>query len=168
MNQMLPQVLTDGDIRRRSEIFSILDEIGEDLDLTETQFVRARQSYGAVGDWLSASTDPLLASVLVYLQGSTALGTAVKPVGRREFDVDLICFCAGVASAISPAALKAAVGSRLKEHATYARLLEEKKVTTRLAPPAGFRRKALRHVHSDVVCDVSYARRGDAGRSSWY
>ncbi len=41
-------------------------------------------------------------------------------------------------------------------------------VTTRLAPPAGFRRKALRHVHSDVVCDVSYARRGDAGRSSWY
>ena len=96
MNQMLPKVLTDGDIRRRSEIFSILDEIGEDLDLTETQFERARQSYGAVGDWLSASSDPLLASVLVYLQGSTALGTAVKPVGRREFDVDLICFCAGV------------------------------------------------------------------------
>lgn len=132
MNQMLPKVLTDGDIRRRSEIFSILDEIGEDLDLTETQFERARQSYGAVGDWLSASSDPLLASVLVYLQGSTALGTAVKPVGRREFDVDLICFCAGVASAISPAALKAAVGSRLKEHATYARLLEEKKRCWRL------------------------------------
>ena len=41
-------------------------------------------------------------------------------------------------------------------------------VTIRLVPPAGFRRKALRHVHSDVVCDVSYARRGDAGRSSWY
>ena len=79
MNQMLPKILTDGDIRRRSEIFSILDEIGEDLDLTETQFERARQSYGAVGDWLSASSDPLLASVLVYLQGSTALGTAVKP-----------------------------------------------------------------------------------------
>ena len=39
-------------------------------------------------------------------------------------------------------------------------------VTARLAPPAGFRRKVLRHVHNDVVCDVSYARRGDARRSS--
>ncbi|MHA6326982.1 nucleotidyltransferase domain-containing protein, partial [Roseivivax sp. CAU 1753] len=99
----------------------------KDLDLTETQFDRARQSYGAVGDWLSGSTDPLLVSVLVYLQESSALGTAVKPIGRREFDVDLICFCAGIASGISPTTLKAAVGNRLKEHATYVRLLEEKK-----------------------------------------
>jgi len=132
MNQMLRQSLTDSDIRRRTQIFSILDEICEDLDLTETQFERARQSYGAVGDWLSGSADPLLVSILVYLQGSSALGTAVKPIGRREFDVDLICFCAGVASGISPAVLKEAVGNRLKEHATYARLLEEKKRCWRL------------------------------------
>lgn len=132
MNQMLRQPLTDSDIRRRTHIFTILDEIGEDLDLTETQFDRARQSYSAVGDWLSGSTDPLLVSVLVYLQGSSALGTAVKPIGRREFDVDLICFCAGIASGISPATLKAAVGNRLKEHSTYVRLLEEKKRCWRL------------------------------------
>ena len=132
MNQMLRNSLTDSDIRRRTQIFSILDEIGGDLDLTETQFERARQSYGAVGDWLSGSTDPLLVSVLVYLQGSSALGTAVKPIGRREFDVDLICFCAGVASGIAPAVLKEAVGNRLKEHVTYARLLEEKKRCWRL------------------------------------
>lgn len=111
MNQMLRQPLTDNDIRRRTQIFTILDEIGEDLDLTETQFDRARQSYGAVGDWLSGSTDPLLVSVIVYLHGSSALGTAVKPIGCREFDVDLICFCAGIASGISPAVLKAAVGN---------------------------------------------------------
>jgi hypothetical protein len=132
MNQILRQPLTDSDIRRRTQIFTILDEIGEDLDLTESQFDRARQSYGAVGDWLSGSTDPLLVSVLVYLQGSSALGTAVKPIGRREFDVDLICFCAGIAAGISPAALKAAVGNRLKEHSTYARILEEKKRCWRL------------------------------------
>jgi aminopeptidase N len=28
--------------------------------------------------------------VLIYVQGSIALGTAVKPIGRLEFDVDLI------------------------------------------------------------------------------
>jgi len=132
MNQILRNTLTDSDIRRRTQIFSILDEIGEDLDLTETQFERARQSYGAVGDWLSESTDSLLVSVSVYLQGSSALGTAVKPIGRREFDVDLICLCAGVASGIAPAVLKEAVGNRLKEHVTYARLLEEKKRCWRL------------------------------------
>ena len=132
MNQMLRQPLIDSDIRRRVQIFSILDEIGEDLDLTEGQLDRARQSYGAVGDWLSGSTDPLLVSVMVYLQGSTALGTAVKPIGRREFDVDLICFCVGSTSGISPATLKAAVGNRLMEHATYVRLLEEKKRCWRL------------------------------------
>jgi len=132
MNQMLRQPLTDSDIRRRSQIFSILDEIGEDLDLTETQFDRARQSYGAVGDWISESADPLLVSTQVYLQGSSALGTAVKPIGRREFDVDLICFCAGVASGVAPAILKEAVGNRLKEHATYARIIEEKKGRWRL------------------------------------
>ena len=59
MNQMLRQPLTDSDIRRRAQIFTILDENGEDLDLTEAQFDRARQSYGAVGDWLSGSPDPL-------------------------------------------------------------------------------------------------------------
>ena len=39
-------------------------------------------------------------------------------------------------------------------------------VTARLPPPARFRREVLRHVHSDVANDVSYARRDDAGRGS--
>ena len=39
-------------------------------------------------------------------------------------------------------------------------------VTARLSPPARRRRDGLRHVHSDVASDVSYARRGDAGRGS--
>jgi hypothetical protein len=132
MNQVLRKTLTEGDFRRRREIFAILDRLGSDLDISDTQYDRARQSYGAIADWLAGSSDPLLASVLVYLQGSTALGTAVKPVGDREFDIDLICFCAGVASGVSPADLKAAVGNRLKEHATYARILEEKKRCWRL------------------------------------
>lgn len=39
-------------------------------------------------------------------------------------------------------------------------------VSTRLSPPARFRREGVRHVHSDVANDVFYVRRGDAGRSS--
>lgn len=54
MNQMLRKALTDGDIRRRNEIFSILDEIGEDLDITETQFERARR---AMTRWVTGCQD---------------------------------------------------------------------------------------------------------------
>ena len=39
-------------------------------------------------------------------------------------------------------------------------------VTARLSPPATRRADSLRHVHSDVVCDVSYAGWGHAGRNS--
>ncbi len=47
--------------------------------------------------------------------------------------------------------------------ATLRALIAALNVTSRLAPPAGFRREALSQVHSDVANDVSYARRGDAG-----
>lgn len=39
-------------------------------------------------------------------------------------------------------------------------------VTARLSPPALGRAYGLRHVHYDVANDVSYARRGHAGRNS--
>ena len=38
-------------------------------------------------------------------------------------------------------------------------------VTARLSPPVLGPADSLRHVHSDVVNDVSYARRGHAGRN---
>lgn len=39
-------------------------------------------------------------------------------------------------------------------------------VTARLAPPAAWRLDDLRHVRNDVVCDVSYARRGSVAQIS--
>lgn len=132
MNSPFRTPLSDHELRRRASIFTLLDEIGDILDITYSQFQRAEQSYNAVGDWLSGSTDPLLVKTLVYLQGSSALGTAVKPIGRDEFDIDLICFCAAVSLGVSPQRLKAAVGNRLREHKTYAAILEEKKRCWRL------------------------------------
>ena len=40
-------------------------------------------------------------------------------------------------------------------------------VTARLGPPAGLIGDAVRHGHSDVVCEVSYAGAGDAWRCAW-
>jgi len=132
MNQFSPTVLGDAELRRHAELYTFLEEICRDLELTHTQFEKAKTAYEAISDWLSKSTDPLLADILVYLQGSGALGTSVKPLGRDEFDVDLICLIIGVAASIAPAEIKRLIGVRLREHSTYEKILEEKKRCWRL------------------------------------
>ncbi|MCA1777683.1 MAG: nucleotidyltransferase [Loktanella sp.] len=126
MNQIFSQPFADTAIQRRAQVFTILEEICQELEWTQTQFDKARISYEAVADWLSGSSDPLLASLHVYLHGSGALGTSIKPIGRDEFDVDLISFTLGLGPEIAPARLKAAIGQRLREHAHYASILDEK------------------------------------------
>jgi hypothetical protein len=132
MNQVFRTTLNDTAIQRRAQVFTILEEICQDLEWTQSQFDRARTSYEAVADWLAGSSDPLLASLHVYLHGSGALGTSIKPIGRDEFDVDLISLIAGLGPEIAPGRIKAAVGARLREHAYYSSILEEKKRCWRL------------------------------------
>ena len=124
--------LSDADLRRRARLFTTLEQICQELELTDTQFERSRQAYGSAAKWLTASNNPLLANVQVYPHGSVALGTTVKPIAYEEFDVDLIAFAAGVPNGVAPALLKRAFGDRLKEHKTFAEILEEKKRCWRL------------------------------------
>lgn len=119
-------------LRRKAEVLSILDEICQDLELTQTQLESARTSYEAVGKWLAGADHPILQDIEVYSHGSTALGTTVRPLGREDFDVDLICLVYGYGADRSPAELKALIGQRLREHARYAKILEEKKRCWRL------------------------------------
>ena len=114
------------DISRRAQLDTLLHYGAEALDLTPTQYEDAVQKYQAVGAWLN-KPDSLLAVAdpLVYPQGSIAIGTATKPVGRDEFDLDLVCQMQ-IGDSISPAQLKRAIGQRLRENAVYHERLEEK------------------------------------------
>ena len=56
----------------------------------------------------------------------------VKPIGRNEFDVDLIAFLATAPASLPPAEAKRLVGDRLREHGFYATILEPKKRCWRL------------------------------------
>ena len=132
MNQIFSHPLTDPAIQRRAQVFTILEEICQDLDWTPKQLKKAQKSYEAVANWLSGSSDPLLASVQVYLHGSAALDTSIKPIGRDEFDVDLISFICGPGPETAPAHLKAVIGKRLRDHTYYASILKEKKRCWRL------------------------------------
>ena len=75
---------------RKAELFGVLERLCERLEPSSTQADRAKTSYEAVGQWLADAEDDWLASSRIYLQGSTALGTTVKPIGQNEHDVDLV------------------------------------------------------------------------------
>jgi hypothetical protein len=87
--------------------------------------LQAKTRYEGVGRWLAESSHPALTGILIYVQGSAAIGTTVRPYGRAEHDVDLIAKLEDPARHYSPAFVKKLIGDRLKEHATYERLLEE-------------------------------------------
>lgn len=132
MNLLTPQPSDGPATLRKSALYSILDDICRDLELSEAQLEAAKTSYEAVAEWLSGSANPILRNLRLYAHGSAGLGTTVKPLGREDFDVDLICLVLGFTVDRSPAELKRLIGDRLKEHARYAAMLEEKKRCWRL------------------------------------
>lgn len=112
--------------RKKQMVVRLLDQLCQQVEITVTQFQTAKTRYEAVGAWLSASSSQHLDQVQIYPQGSIALGTAIKPLAANEFDVDLVCHLPSVGHTSSAQAVKALVGARLKEHATYKGMLEEK------------------------------------------
>lgn len=132
MNTMTKNFVMPTDMLRRAERYNLLDKLCQELEISEAQFEAARQSYESVTTWLAGSAHAELQILNMYVHGSTGLGTSVRPVGRDDHDVDLICHVSGFSPRRQPAELKALIGDRLKEHATYAAMLEEKKRCWRL------------------------------------
>ena len=108
------------------QLGSFLEAICQAIELTPSQFKDAEDKYTAVASWLSDSSDPLLAGLHIYPQGSAALGTTIRPLTHAEFDIDLVAHFPGLHLDALPQRVKAAIGLRLREHAVYARMLEEK------------------------------------------
>jgi hypothetical protein len=133
------------------ELDYLLMQVAEAVQLTPTQYSDAEKRYTSVGEWLGAEGSPLedLAPT-IYPQGSMALGTTVRPRGEVEHDLDLVCQATrGDMSAMD---LYAAVRDRLAKHATYGRMLKEKKRCICLEYAGEF--------HLDIVPAVPDATRG--------
>lgn len=110
-----------------------LDQIATELDISDTDFKEAEEHYLAIGEWLGGDGSNLAVyRPVIYPQGSFALGTVVKPLGRDEYDIDLVCHLSISPSAVTPVVLKKLVGERLRQHGTYATMIEEKNRCWRL------------------------------------
>jgi hypothetical protein len=110
---------------RDAAVVGALEHICQALEPSPTQIDEARLKYETVGNWLAGSTDTGLQRLSIYLQGSTALGTVVRPLAGNEFDVDLVSKIGGNENR-SPSEIKRLVGDRLKENERYRQILIEK------------------------------------------
>jgi hypothetical protein len=120
----------------------VLDEIGRTLQITPTQYGRAKSAYGSIGDWLADPVSPLSQyRPQIYPQGSMALLTTVRPLHGEEFDLDLVCELEGWTG--TAMAIYKAVGDRLAAHETYSKMLEGKKRCWRLNYTGDFHLDAL-------------------------
>jgi hypothetical protein len=72
-------------------IEGMLVRIAEELQLSDTQYQRAKSEYESVGDWLDRPQSPFHGrQPLIYPQGSMALQTTVRPKDHFEYDLDLV------------------------------------------------------------------------------
>jgi hypothetical protein len=110
----------------------LLVDAAESLDIPQSRWEDVIKKYKAAGNFLSANPSALAKfNPEVYPQGSLAIGTCVKPLGRDEFDLDLVCEMA-IPASMTQQEIKNAVGNRFKEDGTYREMLEEKKRCWRL------------------------------------
>jgi hypothetical protein len=105
---------------RRTQIIEVLEMVCEFLELSDSQFAQAKQRYEGVGSCLAGAKDLALRAISIYLQGSTALRTTVRPIGVNEHDVDLVAHVPDPDVEISPAVLKKAIGDCLRANGNYA------------------------------------------------
>lgn len=114
--------------KHKGSLSLILRDLAQELDVPPSKYEEARDRYDAVGAWL-AEDDSALAPYepIVYVQGSFASGTAVRPLGDDDYDVDSVCLLRLREGQLSQEQLKNMVGDRLKHpRSRYKDMLEPK------------------------------------------
>ena len=110
----------------RKRLNRILRDLADEIDVPPSRYHEATERYEAVGAWLDADGSELARyQPSIYPQGSFALGTAVKPLGDEEYDVDTVCLLQLTPDQITQKQLKDLVGDRLKHsQSRYKHMIE--------------------------------------------
>lgn len=93
----------------------IVEELTKNLDISDSMFNDAKLKYLAVAKYLGESKNTLLQNAHIYPQGSINLRTVVKPIGKQEFDIDLVLNLPKVKDTDNPNYILDLIGDRLKD-----------------------------------------------------
>ena len=111
----------------------VFSGLADELDVPPSKYEDAKERYEAVGEWLGDDASALAPySPVISPQGSFALGTAVRPLGDDDYDVDAVCELQLTPQAVTQQELKEMVGNRLKHPKSRYRHM--------IKPPEGGRR----------------------------
>lgn len=121
------------DALRIKQLSEVLSNLADELDVPPSKYAEAKAHYDAVAAWLGENGSELAPyAPTIYPQGSFAIGTAVRPVGADDYDVDAVCLLTIGAALTDPKNLKGMVGARLLHPASrYKHMID---------PPTGGRR----------------------------
>lgn len=118
---------------KRQRFEMILRHLTDEIDVSPARYQEAKNHYNAVGDWLGREDSELAPfEPIVFPQGSFALGTAIRPIGDEQYDVDAVCLLRQPPANLTQRQLKEMVGGRLKHRLSRYRDM--------LSPPEGSRR----------------------------
>lgn len=107
-------------------INKLLNQLADEIDITDSQHGAIKRAYNSVADWLNQQNTKIAKhDIDIFPQGSMMYGTAIKPIEEDDYDVDLVCKFTKGTSGLSPAYVKQSVGERLSENLTYRGLLEK-------------------------------------------
>ena len=116
-----------------TQLNELLTIICDKLQLPPSLYEEAEKHYETVGSWLATPGSSLSNwKPMIYPQGSARIGTTTKPIGRDEYDVDLVCELLVDYCYVSPEAILKKVEKRLRDNKLYASMLEPKKRCVRL------------------------------------
>lgn len=127
------------------QLEELLQRICGELQITKTQYEQAETSYMAVAKWLSDDKERFPdIDINIYSQGSLRIGTTVHPISKQEFDLDLVCeLVLDWEKYENPIQILELIEERLKEHDTYAPMVERKNRCVRL--------NYKRNFHMDIL-----------------
>ena len=108
-----------------SKINTVLIKICDKLNLSETLHQELEKRYKAVSKYLRSCAG--LESLKIYPQGSTAIGTIIKPISQEEYDLDFVC-----ETTMPPFQLFDLIKKALRENGRYESIIEEKKRCVRI------------------------------------
>lgn len=102
-----------------SQYNNLLENLSNELDISESHFKQAEERYKAIGRWLSREQSSITQySPDIYPQGSFRLGTVIKPkTDEEKYDMDLVCELDITKSQVSQKQLKEMVGVEINSYA---------------------------------------------------
>ena len=118
---------------KATQMDDLLDKMAAAVQLDQSRYVRMKQHYEAVKNWIEADEKFFKPYKYdVYPHGSVRILTTVKPFGRDEFDLDIAIHLKAELSSHTPQRIYTELKRRLQEHDTYKAMLEPKSRCLRL------------------------------------